>query len=323
MNRSLAHVCLRGQPSSQVRLGALGPADERAVISCSAIIVHRNAPFSTVEACVRAIRGAALETCTEVIIVDQGVDPGFHKRMAMLDPGITVLTDTSDGGYSVSNNLGLLQSRGRYLLLVNDDVVLSPGAIDAMVRWMEARPTCGYLGPRVVLPSGALDVACRRSFPTPIISLYRLSGLSTLCPHSALFGRYNLTYVPEDVTMPVEAVVGACMLVRREAALEVGLLDESYFMYGEDLDWCFRLHRAGWQGWYLASILAIHLKRSSSMRRRLKTSYEFYRAMIIFFRRHFLATTPLPVAYCIIVAVLLRGSVAVLSALWVARSSRR
>jgi GT2 family glycosyltransferase len=143
-----------------------------------------------------------------------------------------------------------------------------------------------------------------------MVSLYRLSGLAGLFPASRTFGRYNMTYLPVDRTMPIDAVVGACMLVRRAAAEQVGLLDETYFMYGEDLDWAFRMRQAGWQGWYLASVVALHYKGSSSSRRRLRTTYEFYRAMVVFYRRHYGGSAPLAVTWLVLTGILLRGSIA-------------
>lgn len=104
----------------------------------------------------------------------------------------------------------------------------------------------GIVGPKLVLPNGALDLACRRSFPTPAVSFYRLVGLSKLFPKSRRFARYNLTYLDEDEQADVDAVVGACMMVRAEAIACVGLLDEQFFMYGEDLDWCLRVKQAGY-----------------------------------------------------------------------------
>lgn len=303
-------------PPAVTRMGRLPSVEGASAVDCSVVIVHRNAPHCTVEGCLQACRLAAEQHSCEVFVVDQGADPLFPDLIKERYPEILLRNDLSDQGYAVSNNQALLESHGRYLLLLNDDVVLSRGAIDWLVEWMEAHPRCGYAGPRLLLMDGQLDRACRRSFPTPLISLFRLTGLSTFFPQSRYFGRYNLGYLSEDEATPVEAVVGACMLVRRQAAADVGLLDERYFMYGEDLDWCFRLHAAGWEGWYVPQALAVHLKRSSSRQRPLRTTYEFYRAMMIFFRRHYAQATPLPVTYIILLGILFRGGAALLRAIY-------
>ncbi|MCL4541824.1 MAG: glycosyltransferase family 2 protein [Chloroflexi bacterium] len=301
-------------PPAMTYVGWLPSVDKGLAVDCSVVIVHRNASHRTVEGCLQACRLAAERHSCEVFVVDQGVDPLFPGLIKERYPEVVLRSDPSDRGYSASNNQALLESHGRYLLLLNDDVVLSRGAIDRLVDWMEVHPRCGYAGPRLLLADGWLDRACRRSFPTPLISLFRLTGLSALFPRSRYFGRYNLGYLPEEEAAPVEAVVGACMLVRRQAAADVGVLDECYFMYGEDLDWCFRLHAAGWEGWYVPQVLAVHLKRSSSRQRPVRTAYEFYRAMMIFFRRHYAQATPPPVTYVILVGILLRGGLAVLRA---------
>jgi hypothetical protein len=287
------------------------------------VIVHHSLPWQTFSACLEALdRCRALLRC-QVILVDHGLNPDFLHQLMTRFAWIEVVIDRSDRGYAVSNNLGLRRAAGRYLLLLNDDVVLPVGALRAMVDWMDAHPKAGYAGPRLVLPNGRLDRACRRAFPTPLVSLYRLAGLASLFPGSRIFGRYNLTYLPVDQTASVDAVVGACMLVRRAAAVEVGLLDETYFMYGEDLDWALRLHQDGWQGWYLAFVVALHRKGSSSRRRRLRTTYEFYRAMMVFYRRHYAATAPWPVTWLVLTGILARGSLALFRVFLTALLARR
>jgi GT2 family glycosyltransferase len=136
-----------------------------------------------------------------------------------------------------------------------------------------------------------LDLACRRSFPTPEVSFYRLIGLSRLFPHSRRFGRYNLTYLDPDQVAEVDSVVGAFMLVRSEAVAQAGLMDEQFFMYGEDLDWAYRIKSAGWKIYYNPAVTVLHIKRAAS-RHSKRAQIEFYRAMDIFYRKHYAAQTP-------------------------------
>jgi hypothetical protein len=160
-------------------------------------------------------------------------------------------------------------------------------ALADMVAFMDVRPQAAVAGPRLVRADGSLDRACRRSFPTPEVAAYQLLGLSKLFPRSKRFGRYNLTYLSPDVTTEVDSVVGAFMLIRGAALDEVGLLDEQFFMYAEDLDLCLRLKQQGWQVWYNASVTVLHYKGQSSRQRSAFANLKFYQTMWQFHDKHF------------------------------------
>ncbi|HRL12646.1 MAG TPA: glycosyltransferase family 2 protein, partial [Aggregatilineales bacterium] len=220
-------------------------------------------------------------------------------------------------GFSYGNNLGLrhLGFRGagdvdadapRYALLLNPDTEVEPGSLAGMTRYMDAYPEVGVAGPKLVLPDGSLDLACRRSFPTPAVAFYRFSGLAKLFPKSPRFARYNMTFVDMDQELEVDSVVGAYMQVRREAIERVGLLDETFFMYGEDLDWAFRVKNAGWKVMYHPQVTVKHVKRAAS-RRSKKAQMEFTRAMLLFYRKHYRKTTPLPVHLLVLLGLLVKG----------------
>jgi GT2 family glycosyltransferase len=171
---------------------------------------------------------------------------------------------------------------------------------------LESEPEVGVVGPKLVLPDGSLDLACRRSFPTPEVSAYRFCGLSKLFPNSRRFGRYNLTFLDPDQPADVDSVVGACMLVRGEAIAAAGLLDERFWMYGEDLDWALRIRQAGWRVVYRPQAVVRHVKRASSSGSR-RARHEFQRAMWLFYDKHYAATTPRPVHWLVLAALALRG----------------
>ncbi|HEC34004.1 MAG TPA: glycosyltransferase family 2 protein, partial [Chloroflexi bacterium] len=183
---------------------------------------------------------------------------------------------------------------------------LPPDGLSRMLAFMEEHPDAGVAGPRLILRDGSLDLACRRSFPSPAISFYRLSGLSRLFPRSRLFGRYNLTYLDPGEMTEVDAVVGAFMLVRREAIVDVGLLDENFFMYGEDLDWCYRIKAAGWKVYYNPAVTVLHVKRAASQHS-ARAQVEFWRAMRLFYQKHYAAQTPWPVHILILAALAVRA----------------
>jgi len=171
---------------------------------------------------------------------------------------------------------------------------------------MEEHPEAGVAGPKLVLEDGSLDLACRRSFPTPQVAVYRMVGLSKLFPRHPRFGRYNLTYLDPDQVAEVDSVVGAFMLVKRDAVQGVGLLDEDFFMYGEDLDWAYRITQSGWKVYYNPAVTVLHVKRASS-RHSDRAAREFYRAMRIFYDKHYASSTPLWLHYLVLTGINLRA----------------
>jgi GT2 family glycosyltransferase len=186
----------------------------------------------------------------------------------------------------------------RYALLLNPDTVVPPDGFAQMIALMDQNPSFGVSGPKLVRLDGSLDLACRRGFPTVEVSFWRLTKLSKIFPHSRRFGRYNMTYLDEDQPAEIDSVVGAFMLVRREAILQAGLLDEIFWMYGEDLDWAYRIKQCGWQVYYYPRVVVQHIKRASSGQSNAgaaKAKYEFDRAMWLFYRKHYQATTPRPI----------------------------
>jgi GT2 family glycosyltransferase len=181
-----------------------------------------------------------------------------------------------------------------------------PNTLADAITYLDENSVVGVLGPKLVLPNGELDLACRRSFPTPEISFYRMLGLSKLFPHSERFGRYNLTYLDPDEIAEVDSVVGAFMLVRTAAIQKVGLLDEQFWMYGEDLDWAKRIKDAGWKVVYNPRLLTLHVKRASSNQSR-KAQVEFYRAMLIFYYKHYRDATPSWLHWLIMLGIGIKG----------------
>jgi GT2 family glycosyltransferase len=216
-----------------------------------------------------------------------------------------------NNGYAAGNNLGLRAlgfgpgrtKAPRYALLLNPDTVVPGHALADMLEYMDARPRCGVAGPKLVLPNGDLDLACRRSLAFDAF-VYRMLGLSRLFPRSRRFGQYNLTYLSPDVETEVGSVVGAFMLVRREAIAQAGLLDEAFFMYGEDLDWAAAIHRAGWQVRYNPAVTVLHVKRAAS-RQSHRAQIAFHEAMLYFFRKHYAGSVPRPLGWLVLLGIYL------------------
>jgi N-acetylglucosaminyl-diphospho-decaprenol L-rhamnosyltransferase len=260
-----------------------------------------------------AVCDAALRFRT--IVVDNASTDGSAVMVRAEFPAVQVVESQTNGGFSYANNLGLrafgymensvAPDAPRYAVLLNPDTVVPPDAFRVLIDYMDANPQVGVCGPRLIMPDGKLDLACRRSFPTPEISLWRMTRLSKLF-RSRLFGRYNMTYLPETQETEVDSVVGAFMLVRREAIRQAGLLDETFWMYGEDLDWAFRIKQAGWKVMYLPRATVLHVKRAAS-RKNPKAQTEFYRAMLLFYRKHYRAHTPLWLHSLILLGLIVQG----------------
>jgi N-acetylglucosaminyl-diphospho-decaprenol L-rhamnosyltransferase len=194
-----------------------------------------------------------------------------------------------------------------FVLFLNPDTVLSANALQATVDFLAEHPQAAVVGPKVIKPDGTLDLACRRSFPTPTSGLFKLAGLSRLFPKSRALARYNLTYLNDDETAEVDSVMGAYMLVRGEALAQAGLFDERFFMYGEDLDLAFRLKERGWKVYYYPAVEVLHHKGASSRKQSERSIREFYRAMHVFYRKHYAGTTIGPINAVVSMGITLRG----------------
>jgi GT2 family glycosyltransferase len=262
----------------------------------------------------------------QVCVVDNGSSDGSAAMVRAEYKAAHLIVNRTNLGYSAGNNRGLrwfgfgsdepgTGALPRFVLLLNPDTVLPPMTLAAMVRFLEEHPQVGVAGPRVRRPDGSLDKACRRSFPTPQVSFYRMIGLSRLFRHSRRFNAYNLEYLAEDAVHPVDAVVGAFMLLRREAIEQAGLLDEAFFMYGEDLDWAKRIKDAGWQVWYNGQVEITHVKEAAS-RQSSKSRIDFYEAMWIFYRKHYRHETAWWLDRAIKLAIMVKGGVDVARHLW-------
>lgn len=199
-----------------------------------------------------------------------------------------------------------------YLLFLNPDTVLPPDALDVTVAFLESNVEVGIAGPKIVKLDGSLDLACRRSFPTPASSFFKLTGLSKLFPRSRWVARYNLTYLGDDETAEVDSVMGAYMLVRGKALEQAGLYDERFFMYGEDLDLAFRVKERGWKVFYYPAVTVLHHKGASSRKQSERSIREFYLAMHIFHRKHYAQRYSGLINAVIRFGISLRGTIALL-----------
>lgn len=302
-------------------------AQRSAVIDLSIVIVsHNTAAF--LEACLDSIERTKPEGLTlEVIVVDNASSDETADVVRSKHPGVTLIAIAENTGFSRANNRGVAAASGRYLLFLNPDTEMRDGTLARMLTFVEETPQAGAATCFVALPSGALDDAAHRGFPTPWNSLCHFSGLARLFPHSRHFSGYSLGWMDLHTTHEIEALAGAFMLVRREAGQQVGWWDEEYFFYGEDLDFCYRLRLGDWRVYYVPEVSILHYKgMASGIRRESRsrttastetrvaaTRYRF-EAMRIFYRKHLLGRYPRPLTWLVMRAVDLKERQALRSA---------
>lgn len=256
----------------------------------SVIIVNYNVrPF--LENAVVSIRKAIKGIEGEIFVVDNASDDGSVKMVRSKFPKVRLLANTKNVGFAAANNLALTRARGKYILLINPDTVVQENTLRAMIDFFDQNPDVGLAGCKILNPDGTFQLPCRRSFPTPWVAFTKITGLSALFPNTRIFGRYNLTYLDPNETYEVDAVSGSFMFLRRDVYEKVGGLDESFFMYGEDLDWCYRIQQAGWKIFYVHSTQIVHYKGESVRRSDLDELRLFYDAMHRFVQKHMSSPT--------------------------------
>jgi GT2 family glycosyltransferase len=234
-----------------------------------------------------SIEKASLNISHEIIIVDNASDDGSVELILEKFPSIKLIANTENLGFGKANNQALEIAEGKYLLLINPDTIVSEDTLDKMIRFFQDNFEAGLTGCKILNPDGTLQLACRRSFPGPWTSFCKVTGLSNLFPKSKLFARYNLTYLDEDQTHEVDAISGSFMMIKKETYDKVGGFDEEFFMYGEDLDLCYRIQQAGFKVYYVHTTQIIHYKGESTKRSRLDETKIFYDAMHLFVKKHF------------------------------------
>jgi GT2 family glycosyltransferase/lipopolysaccharide/colanic/teichoic acid biosynthesis glycosyltransferase len=272
----------------------------------SVIIVNYNVrPF--LENALAAFRRALEGIDGEIIVVDNASDDGSAEMVARF-PDVQLIQNSENLGFSRANNIAIRRSRGRLLLLINPDTVVQEDTLRVMMRFFDTHPDAGLAGCKILNPDGTFQLPCRRSFPTPWVAFTKVFGLSALFPRTRLFGRYNLTYLSPEETYPVDAVSGSFMMIRRDVVEKIGGLDESFFMYGEDLDWCFRVAQGGYKVYYVHETSIVHFKGESTRRSNIDELKHFYGAMELFVEKHY--TRSAVVRFFLKAGIALRGMAA-------------
>jgi len=255
-------------------------------MNLSIVIVNYNTE-TLLRSCLKSVYAGANGTPFDIFVADNDSHDGSVAMIQSEFPQVKLIENESNLGFSKANNTLIAQSDANYVLLLNPDTLVVGDAIERVMEYMETHSEVGICGCRVLNTDRTLQLACRRSIPTPKVAFYRLTGLSTLFPNSKTMARYNMTYEDPERTHEVDAVSGAFLMIRRKAIEDIGLLDERFFMYGEELDWCLRAKRAGWSVVYYPEAEIIHHKGESTKYNSRKAAFEFYRAMYLFHKKHF------------------------------------
>jgi len=217
-------------------------------------------------------------------------DASTDNSVAMLKknfPQIVILQNKTNLGYSKSYNLGTKIARGRYLLHLNSDMQISKADFPKALKFLDENPKIGILGCKIVKKNGHLDRPCKRSFPTVQNVFFQTTGLGFLIPNNKLFGNYYLSYLDENKMHEVDCLMGAFMLIRHEVFEKVGFIDERFFMYGEDIDFCLRTKKAGWKITYYPEIVFTHLHGATTSQNKVKSLFLFHHAMYLYYQKHF------------------------------------
>lgn len=255
----------------------------------SVIIVNYNVK-SFLEQCLNSLkqsRGLALGRDFEVFVVDNRSVDGSVEMLRNKFPDVRLIANSENVGFAKANNQAIRQSTGQYVLLLNPDTIVENNTLRKCLDFMEATPDAGGLGVKMLDGQGHYLKESKRGLTTPATSLYKISGLCRLFPHSKRFAAYYMGHIDADTTAPVDILSGAFMLMRREALDKVGLLDETFFMYGEDIDLSYRIQLGGYKNYYFPQTRIIHYKGESTKKGSLNYVLVFYKAMEIFAEKYF------------------------------------
>ena len=276
------------------------------------IIVNYNVTFF-LEQCLNSVARAMEQEPAEVWVVDNNSVDGSVEMVAEKFPWVKLIANKDNKGFSKANNQAMLLSQCKYQLLLNPDTVVEEDTLKKVVDYMDEHPDVGGLGVRMVDGKGKFLPESKRGLPTPAVAFYKIFGISRIFPRSKRFGRYHLGNLSEFETNEIEILSGAFMLMRKEALDKVGLLDEDFFMYGEDIDLSYRIIKGGYKNVYFPETRIIHYKGESTKKSSVNYVFVFYRAMVIFARKHFSQKNAKLFSFLINSAIYFRASLAIAS----------
>jgi len=255
-------------------------------LQLSIIIVNFNVKYF-LEQCLYAVLKASKNLAVEIIVVDNNSTDGSREYLLPRFTDVNFIWNTDNIGFAKANNLALQQATGEYILFLNPDTIVPEDCFENCIRFFETNQQAGALGIRMIDGSGKFLKESKRSFPSPLTSLYKLSGLTKLFPRSKIFSRYHLGNLSEKENHEVDVLAGAYMMVPKKVLDKTGSFDETFFMYGEDVDLSYRIQKAGYKNYYFAQSTIIHFKGESTKKGSLNYIRMFYKAMSLFVKKHY------------------------------------
>ncbi|MGB9719982.1 MAG: glycosyltransferase [bacterium] len=280
----------------------------------SIVIVNYNVRHF-VEQCLMAIERARHNLALEIIVVDNASVDGSQAMIKRKFPQVLLLENHKNLGFAKANNQALKIARGKYVLILNPDTLIQEDTLVALKDFLDKNQDVSAVGCKLINPDGSFQIASRRSIPTPWVAFTKITGLSRIFPRSKIFARYNLTYISPDIGCEVEVLSGSLMMVRKQVLTDVGYFDEDYFLYGEDIDLCYKIKKAGGKIYYTPVTKAIHYKGESTKKGEFSYITNFYSSMLIFIDKHFKNYYSVFVKFILTVGIYLRACLAYLSSL--------
>jgi O-antigen biosynthesis protein len=280
-------------------------------ILLSVIIVNYNVEHF-LEQCLHSVYKSVINVPSEIFVVDNNSVDGSVEMVKQKFPGVKIIQNHKNTGFSYANNQAIRQSKGKYVLLLNPDTVVEEDTFEKTVAFMETHPEAGGLGVKMLDGKGNFLPESKRGLPTPSVAFFKMFGFSKLFPKSKIFGRYHLGYLDKDKVHQVDVLSGAFMLLRKETLEKTGLLDEDFFMYGEDIDLSYRITKVGYKNYYYPETRIIHYKGESTKKSSINYVFVFYRAMVIFAKKHFSEKNASTFSFLINLAIYIRAGASLL-----------
>jgi GT2 family glycosyltransferase len=281
-------------------------------LDLSVIIVNYNVVYF-LEQCLNSVIAASKNLKVEIFVVDNNSVDGSVELVKEKFPDVKLIANKENTGFSKANNQAIQMSSGRYILLLNPDTVVEEDTFEKTIKFMDENPDSGGLGVRMIDGKGKFLPESKRGFPSPWVAFCKIFGLSKIFPKSKTFGQYHLGYLSEFEINEIDVLSGAFMLMRKETLDKVGHLDETFFMYGEDIDLSYRIKLGGFKNYYFPDTKIIHYKGESTRKSSVNYVFVFYKAMVIFAKKHLSENNAKLFSFAINLAIYFRASVAILN----------
>jgi len=273
----------------------------------SVIIVNYNVK-DFLEQALLSLQRALAHISSEIIVVDNASIDGSLQMLKQRFPEVKLIENNRNVGFSAANNQGIEVARGEYIVLLNPDTVVQEDTFSKLLDFFAQNPEASAATCKILNPDGSFSIDCRHSVPTPLTAFWKMIGLNRLFPKSKMFGKYNLTYLDEDEVNQVEAISGSFMMIKRTVVQKVGRLDEDFFMYCEDIDYCHRINQAGGKIYYVPDSQIIHYKGESTKKNNLDYVVTFNRSLYLFYKKHYQQKYVYPLKWLILLGTVLRGT---------------